>query len=153
MSPPTRGPILAPMSATATATAAPVAPKHGSDTVTAGIRVRVEPSFLPQQSNPKQGKWLFGYRVSIVNESETRVRLRNRHWTIVDADGKRHEVNGPGVVGQFPTLEPGQRFEYPSFCPLETSWGTMEGFYRMERDDGTAFDVQIARFYLVGAAG
>jgi ApaG protein len=62
-------------------------------------------------------------------------------------------VNGPGVVGQFPTLEAGQRFEYPSFCPLETSWGTMEGSYRMERDDGTAFEVLIGRFYLVGAAG
>lgn len=144
------------MSATVSAPTSPsksVAPKHGSDCVTEGIRVRVEPAFLPQQSNPRQGKWLFSYRISIINEGETRVRLRSRRWTIVDGDGKRHEVNGPGVIGQFPTLEPGQRFEYSSFCPLETSWGTMEGVYQMERDDGTAFDARVARFYLVSAAG
>jgi len=141
------------MSATATATPAVAPPKYGSETVTDGIRVRVTPSFLPHQSDPQKGKWLFGYHVSIVNESDIRVRLRSRQWTIVDADGKCQEANGPGVIGQFPTLEPGQRFEYPSFCPLETGWGTMEGSYQMERDDGSTFDARIGRFYLVGTKG
>ena len=62
--------------------------------------------------------------------------------------GRREDVEGPGVVGQTPRLEPGQAFKYQSFCPLRTEWGTMEGSYRFRRDDGTEFDVEIGRFYL-----
>ena len=69
---------------------------------------------------------------------------------IVDADGVRHEVQGMGVVGHHPDLKPGERFEYSSFCPLNTSWGTMEGSYVMEREDGSVFDARIKRFFLVG---
>lgn len=68
---------------------------------------------------------------------------------IVDGDGERRDVEGPGVVGQFPTLAPGEAFEYSSFCPLQTPWGTMEGTYEMETLDGTIVHVAVGRFYLV----
>ena len=77
--------------------------------------------------------------------------LRRRHWTIVDGDGEKHEVEGEGVVGQQPALAPGERFEYQSFTPLMTHWGTMEGMFTFERDDASNFDARIARFFLVGA--
>jgi ApaG protein len=129
---------------------APTATKPlGSDTVTDGVRVRVVPQYLRKQSDPTQGKFLFAYQITIANEGTQRARLKSRHWSIVDADGERHEVKGPGVVGQFPDLAPGEQFEYSSFCPLETPWGTMEGTYTMEREDGTPFDVRVGRFYLV----
>lgn len=121
----------------------------GSDTVTQGIRVIVEPHYLPAQSAPDEGKYAFGYRVTISNIGERRAKLVERHWIIVDGDGERHETGGPGVVGHTPDLAPGETFTYESFCPLPTEWGTMEGSYTMQREDGVRFDAAIGRFFLV----
>ena len=124
-----------------------------SDTVTEGVRVGAAAFFLPDQSEPEAHKFLFGYTIVIANQGDTPVQLLTRHWVIIDAHGRREDVEGPGVVGQTPRLEPGQAFRYQSFCPLKTPWGTMEGTYRMRRDNGETFDVTIGRFYLkVGEA-
>lgn len=123
----------------------------GSDAVTNGIRIRVNPQFIPETSDPMGGRYNFAYHVMITNEGTERVTLRRRHWTIVDGDGEKHEVEGEGVVGQQPALKPGERFEYQSFTPLMTHWGTMEGMFTFERDDASSFDARIARFFLVGA--
>lgn len=123
--------------------------QFGSESVTEGIRVTVHPQFLREQSSPEEGRWIFAYHVEIRNEGSQAARLRRRRWLIVDADGEGHEVEGDGVVGHTPRLQPGGRFQYASYCPLETSWGTMEGHYTFERDDGLAFSVPIGRFYLV----
>ena len=72
------------------------------------------------------------------------MQLRNRHWIITDATGRIEEVEGPGVVGEQPRLEPGESFEYTSACPLGTSFGTMHGSYRMISEDGEAFDAEVA---------
>ena len=121
----------------------------GSDAVTNGIRVRVSPAFVPESSDPTGGRWNFAYHVTIINEGPEPVTLRRRHWTIVDGDGDRHEVDGEGVIGQQPSLQPGERFEYQSFTPLMTHWGTMEGAFTFERSDHTAFDARVERFFLV----
>lgn len=128
------------------------APQRGSDVVTDGIRVEVRPEYLPEQSRPDEHKWVFAYRVRITNQRPHRARLISRHWIIVDADGDRHDVVGEGVVGLQPTLAPGQTFEYSSYCPLETPWGTMEGTYTFENDDKTRFDVTVGRFFLISAS-
>ncbi len=122
----------------------------GSDCETHGIRVSVAPRYVPNANEQRAGRYVFEYRVEIVNNGTERVRLRSRRWSIVDADGERHEVQGMGVVGHSPVLGPGERFEYASFTPLQTPWGTMEGSYVMQREDGSTFDVAIGRFYLVG---
>jgi ApaG protein len=122
-----------------------------SDTITAGIRVQAAARYLPEQSDPEHDRFTFTYRVVISNEGSRRAKLQSRHWLIIDAEGHREEVRGPGVVGEFPDLAPGERFEYTSGCPLATSWGTMEGSYQMEREDGAAFDAAIGRFFLVSA--
>lgn len=119
-----------------------------SDRTTRGIRVGATAFFLPHESTTDEGRYLFGYRILIVNTGTQRVRLLSRHWLIIDANGNREEVRGPGVVGLTPELMPDEAFKYTSYCPLETPWGTMEGTYRMLGEDGDTFDVAIGRFWL-----
>ncbi len=114
------------------------------------VRVRVQPEYLPDHSDPQTNRFVFGYRIRISNEGAEPVTLVSRQWIIVDGDGDRHEVEGDGVVGHQPRLDPGESFEYASYCPLETRWGTMEGVYHMRRDNGSTFPAAVARFFLVG---
>ena len=119
-----------------------------SDEVTEGIRVGASAFYLPQESDPDQDRFAFGYTIVIANEGDEPAQLLRRHWTIIDANGHREDVRGPGVVGETPRLEPGQAFKYQSFCPIGTPWGTMEGSYTMQRDDGRTFEAKVGRFYL-----
>jgi len=122
----------------------------GSETVTSGVRIRVRPEYLPDHSDPAKSQFVFGYRVRVINEGESPVRLVARRWSIVDAEGEERVVEGDGVIGQQPIIPPGEAFSYASYCPLGTPWGTMEGRYRMEpASGGEAFDAVIARFFLV----
>ncbi len=124
------------------------APKTlGSEAVTQGIRVAVEPSFVATHSDIERGRFIFAYRVRMTNEGEQHAQLASRSWEIVDADGVRHDVDGPGVVGQHPELAPGESFEYSSYCPLSTAWGTMEGHFVFVRGDESTFNARVARFY------
>ncbi len=125
--------------------------KFGSESVTDGIRVSVTPAFMADSSDPSTNRFHFAYHVAIVNEGDAPVILRRRKWHIVDADGEAHDVEGDGVIGQQPTLSPGGRFEYQSYAPLMTSWGTMEGSFTFERTDRTSFDAAVTRFFLVAA--
>jgi len=120
----------------------------GSSATTEGITVRAQPSFVPDQSSPAQGRWFFAYRIHISNDGDDVVQLLSRHWIITDANGRVEEVRGPGVVGEKPVLKPGESFEYTSFCPLPTPFGTMEGSYQMVARGGASFDVEIPRFEL-----
>jgi len=123
----------------------------GSETLTEGIRIQVFPDYLPEQSNPEINRFSFSYRILITNDGDKWAKLISRKWTIINSDGDTENVEGPGVVGYTPEFSPGESFEYTSVCPLNTSWGTMEGAFHMIRDDGTMFDVKINRFYLVSA--
>ncbi|ACG75350.1 ApaG domain protein [Anaeromyxobacter sp. K] len=118
-----------------------------STAVTEGIEVTVRSTFRPERSEP--GRFLFSYTVRIANQGEVPAQLVSRRWIILDANGEREEVVGDGVVGQQPHLEPGEHFEYTSFCVLKTPHGSMRGTYRMVRDGGQAFDATIAPFPLV----
>lgn len=113
----------------------------GSDCITRGIRVMVVPEFLREQSDAEAGRYLFAYRVRITNQSDLIVQVMRRHWIIVDADGDRREVEGDGVVGRQPILEPGATFEYASYCPLATRWGTMEGSFLLSVLDGQGISI------------
>ncbi len=115
---------------------------------TRAIAVTVEPEFLPAESNPDEARYIWAYHVSIANNGIETVRLRQRHWCITDANGTRHEVDGQGVVGEQPLLEPGNVFEYTSGTPLRTSSGIMSGSYTMEVTTGEIFDVEIPAFSL-----
>ena len=119
-----------------------------SDTTTRGIRVQVTSAYLPERSSPGEGQFLFTYRVRISNTGLETAQLVSREWIITDGDGNVERVQGPGVVGEFPLLEPGHAFEYTSFCPLPTSMGTMQGSYTMRTRDGDRFDAAISPFTL-----
>ncbi|PSJ37951.1 Co2+/Mg2+ efflux protein ApaG [Allosphingosinicella deserti] len=116
------------------------------------ITVRVAVSFLPEQSEPARGRWFWAYHIRIENDGPMAVQLMSREWTIADGRGGRNEVEGEGVVGEQPVIEPGEAFDYVSGCPLSTPTGWMEGRYQMIGADGSAFAVAIPRFALIAPA-
>jgi ApaG protein len=110
--------------------------------------VEVLSRFSDQNSRPSQGEFVFEYTVRITNQGSDTVQLLSRHWVITDAVGRTREVEGPGVVGQTPVLQPGESYKYSSWCPLSTPSGMMRGTYRMRSHNGREFDIEIAPFAL-----
>ena len=117
-------------------------------TITNDIGVSVEPFYLDQESEPEESHYVWGYQVQIENKGLDTVKLERRHWVITGGNGQTHEVEGEGVVGEQPILEPGEAFEYTSGAPLSTSSGFMVGSYKMSAIDGSHFDVDIPAFSL-----
>jgi ApaG protein len=119
-------------------------------TTTQGVKVSVTTNYLPDYSSPAQQHFVFAYKINIENNSEFTVKLLRRHWFIHDSNAVVREVEGEGVVGQQPVLEPGESHEYVSGCNLKTGIGKMRGTYLMERlVDGRQFHVDIPEFVLI----
>jgi len=116
--------------------------------VTSAIEVSVTPRFLPDRSSPENNYFFWAYTITIANRGAETVQLKTRHWRITDALGRLQEVRGDGVVGEQPTLKPGEKFEYTSGVPLPTSSGFMTGSYGMISAAGRPFDVDIPAFSL-----
>jgi len=112
------------------------------------IRVDVETSYVDEQSDPNERRYVFSYTITIRNEGVVPARLLTRHWIITDANGKVQEARGDGVVGEQPHLKPGQGFRYTSGAVLETPVGAMQGTYEMIDDAGQRFDAPIQPFRL-----
>ena len=104
--------------------------------------------FMPERSNHEIPIFFFAYWITIKNQGATPAQLLNRYWHISDADGRINEVRGEGVVGEKPLINPGQSFEYNSFCPLSTNFGFMKGYYEMQGVDKSTFQVEIPQFRL-----
>jgi ApaG protein len=118
------------------------------EALTRNIRVIVKPKYLQSQSRPDDDHFVWAYTITIENKGVEIVTLRSRHWKITDDRGKLEEVKGDGVVGEQPTLAPGESFEYTSGVPLSTPSGFMVGTYQMETMDGERFEVDIPAFSL-----
>jgi ApaG protein len=121
------------------------------------VQVEVTPQYLENQSIPAEQKYVFAYHVDIYNSSHHSVKLITRHWLITDGNGKLQAVKGEGVVGETPTLGPGESFQYSSGAILSTEVGSMSGHYGMrlileaeEEAEGDAlmFNAQIPVFTL-----
>lgn len=119
--------------------------KHPTDHA---FTIDVSTRYLDDQSEPASGRFLFAYTIRIGNAGEMAATLVARRWVITDANGKIETVEGEGVVGEQPLLEPGEGFEYTSGAMLDTDLGTMEGTYVMVAEDGTRFEVPIPTFTL-----
>ena len=116
--------------------------------ITRGLQIDVDPFYVPENSTPSDHYYFFAYRVTITNQGEAPAQLLRRHWIITDGTGTRHEVRGDGVVGQQPFLQPGESFEYTSFCPLPTPTGNMRGTYDFQLESGEEFAARIPLFFL-----
>lgn len=115
---------------------------------TEGIRVSVRPVYSPGHSSPDDERHVFVYHVRVENVGDAAARLRWRHWDIHDELGGDSQVEGEGVIGQQPLLGPGDVHEYNSYCILRGETGWMEGWYEMERADGSRFRARVPRFHL-----
>ncbi len=115
---------------------------------TDGIEVTVKPIYLEEQSQPGEQHYVWAYHIHIENKSDHTVQLLKRQWKITDALGSVEKIDGDGVVGERPTLIPGESYEYVSGAPLKTPSGIMEGAYLMETEDGRLMEVSIPAFSL-----
>lgn len=113
------------------------------------IEIDVKTNFIPDQSDPDKGRFVYAYTITISNRGERTAQLLSRHWIVTDANDIKQEVQGMGVVGEQPRLEPGESFTYTSGVVLDTEFGTMEGSYQMRSDNGETFDAPIPTFALV----
>ncbi len=112
------------------------------------IKVEVQTTYVREQSEPENNRFVFAYTITITNTGQVPAQLLSRHWVITDANNKVQEVRGEGVVGEQPYLTPGDSFRYTSAAMLETPVGCMQGNYQMIADDGVKFDAEIPVFNL-----
>jgi len=112
------------------------------------IKVSVETFYVEGQSQPEQDKYVFAYSITIKNHSLCSAKLLSRYWLITDANGKEVEVQGEGVVGEKPTIGPGESYKYTSGAVIDTPVGTMQGHYTLRNEFGTEFDAPINVFRL-----
>lgn len=112
------------------------------------ITVSARTTFIPDQSDADNGRYVFAYTITITNTGDVPAQLVSRHWIITDADNQVQEVRGAGVVGEQPYLRPQESFEYTSGTAIATPVGTMRGSYQMVAEDGVKFDAPIPQFTL-----
>lgn len=112
------------------------------------ILVQANATFLPEQSDEQENRFVFSYTITITNNGGVAAQLLRRHWIITDASNQVQEVSGLGVVGEQPYLRPGESFQYSSGSSIATPVGTMRGTYQMVAEDGTKFDANIPEFVL-----
>lgn len=118
--------------------------------ITLGVKISVETSYQEEHSNPGTGHFMFAYRITIENLTDYAVQLKRRQWFIFDSNGSQRDVEGEGVVGEQPIIEPGHRHSYVSACNLNTDMGSMSGNYLMHREtDNSDFIVDIPKFELI----
>ena len=112
------------------------------------IDIEVDTSYMADHSEPEKDRYVFAYTITLVNRGSTSAKLLTRRWIITDADNRIEEVEGEGVVGEQPTLKPGEGFRYTSGTVVETPVATMHGTYKMLAEDGSTFDTDIPQFVL-----
>lgn len=118
--------------------------------ITQGIKISVETNYQDEQSNPANDYFMFAYRITIENLSDYAIQLKRRQWFIFDSSGAQREVEGEGVVGLQPVIDPGESHSYVSGCQLSTEIGSMSGNYLMQRlVDNDSFTVEIPEFELI----
>lgn len=119
-----------------------------SSTVSDNISVKARTAFMPDHPATKDNQFAFSYEITITNNSNVDVKLLNRYWLITDADGKKMEVQGAGVIGEQPLIKTGSSFSYTSGAILDTPVGAMEGHYEMQLEDGSQIRIPISPFGL-----
>lgn len=112
------------------------------------VCIQVQSAYVASQSSPDDNRYVFAYTITLRNLGRSRVQLLGRYWLITNGNGHETEVQGEGVVGEQPHIEPGGEFQYTSGAVMETPMGTMQGHYEMIDSEGEAFRVAIPVFRL-----
>ena len=112
------------------------------------IDIEVETSYMADHSEPEKDRYVFAYTITLVNRGSISAKLLTRRWIITDADNRIEEVEGEGVVGEQPTLKPGEGFRYTSGTVVETLVATLHGTYKMLAKNGNTFNTDIPQFVL-----
>ncbi|ELY5934964.1 Co2+/Mg2+ efflux protein ApaG [Cronobacter malonaticus] len=112
------------------------------------VCVQVQSVYIEAQSSPEDERFVFAYTVTVRNLARTPVQLLGRYWLITNGNGKETEVQGEGVVGVQPHIQPGGEYQYTSGAVIETPFGTMQGHYEMVDDQGNGFHLDIPVFRL-----
>jgi len=127
------------------------------NTLSEHVIVSSTTAYIEQQSDIKNNRFVFAYKMTISNQSEETVQLLSRHWIIQDANLKIEEIYGEGVIGEQPVIKPGDSYSYTSGAILETEIGTMEGRYFLiskpnnsieEKFKDAEFEISIPKFTL-----
>ena len=112
------------------------------------ILIKVTPNFIEKNSIVEFNKYVFSYEVEIKNDSSQVIQLMSRHWIIENSKAEIFEVKGDGVIGEQPTINPGEVYSYSSFTEISTPSGFMWGSYKMLTEGDISFDVDIPKFEL-----
>jgi ApaG protein len=112
------------------------------------VRIMVKPIFMENESDLLLSKYVFVYFITIENIGTERVHLLRRHWSIEDSRAEKYDVDGDGIVGRQPIIEPGKKHSYNSYCVLKSMSGSMTGYYEMRKEDGEIINVKIPKFLL-----
>jgi len=110
--------------------------------------IKVEVTYLADQSDVEHNRYAFAYHVTIINTGSIAAQLVSRHWIVTEANGETQEIKGLGVVGAQPLIKPAEHYEYTSGTVIDTPMGEMRGTYQMVAEDGTQFDAIIPTFLL-----
>lgn len=121
--------------------------KEHYSAITENILVEVNPTYVPERSDPENNQYFYAYKIRITNHSDIKCRVIHRHWKIKDGNGKVYEVQGSGVIGEQPMIGPGEHYEYTSFCPLHSPYGNMRGKYQMIDQFGNRFWIEVPLFF------
>jgi ApaG protein len=121
--------------------------------ISEGITISVETFYQQDYSNPLSHEYMFAYRITIENNNNFPVQLLRRHWFIFDSHGAYQEVEGEGVVGTQPVIQPSEHYQYISGCNLRTDMGRMHGMYLMKNlNTQKLFEAKIPAFELYAPA-
>ena len=85
--------------------------------------------YQPNVQTPPDRPHCFVYFISIHNDTEIPVTIHGRKWVVTNNRGEVTAVEGDGVVGEHPTIDPGEKFSYNSFHLLDTNQAVAEGSY------------------------
>ena len=113
------------------------------------IKIRTQSNYVPKLSNKDDSLYYFLYTISIENVGDDKVKLLSRCWNISNGLGEYKRIKGEGVIGEKPVINPGEIFKYNSYCPLDTEFGSMHGYYVMKDEKNNIFKVKIPKFSLV----
>lgn len=118
--------------------------------ISEGVNISIETFYQPEYSNPVSCEYMFAYRITLENNNSFPVQLLRRHWYIFDSNAEHREVEGEGVIGIQPIINPGKKYQYVSGCNLRSELGKMHGMYFMENSNNKqTFIIKIPAFEMI----